>query len=141
MLAGFPPFYDDNPFGIYEKILSGRIEWPKHMDPIVKDLVKKLLVTDRTKRLGNMRQGAEDIKRHRWFKLIDWTQVQCFFVVYYCRFKKSNLRRLKKPKFVSAPNSFIPNEFGQSELIRIHLNLQSVQSDLLRSIRMKPNFF
>lgn len=78
MLAGFPPFYDDNPFGIYEKILSGRIEWPKHMDPIVKDLVKKLLVTDRTKRLGNMRQGAEDVKRHRWFKLVDWTQVISF---------------------------------------------------------------
>lgn len=57
MLAGYPPFYDDNPFGIYEKILSGKIEWPKHLDPIAKDLVKKLLVQDRTKRLGNMKVG------------------------------------------------------------------------------------
>lgn len=55
MLAGYPPFYDDNPFGIYEKILSGKIEWPKHMDAIAKDLIKKLLVQDRTKRLGNMK--------------------------------------------------------------------------------------
>lgn len=55
MLAGFPPFYDDNPFGIYEKILGGKIEWPKHLDPIAKDLIKKLLVQDRTKRLGNMK--------------------------------------------------------------------------------------
>lgn len=55
MLAGYPPFYDDNPFGIYEKILSGKIEWPKHLDPIAKDLIKKLLVQDRTKRLGNMK--------------------------------------------------------------------------------------
>lgn len=55
MLAGFPPFYDDNPFGIYEKILSGKIEWPKHIDPVAKDLIKKLLVQDRTKRLGNMK--------------------------------------------------------------------------------------
>lgn len=75
MLAGYPPFFDDNPFGIYEKILSGRIEWPKHMDPIAKDLIKKLLVADRTKRLGNMRQGAEDVKRHRWFKLVEWPLV------------------------------------------------------------------
>ena len=75
MLAGYPPFFDDNPFGIYEKILGGRIEWPKHMDPIAKDLVKKLLVADRTKRLGNMRQGAEDVKRHRWFKLVEWLLV------------------------------------------------------------------
>lgn len=55
MLAGYPPFYDDNPFGIYEKILSGKIEWAKHLDPIAKDLIKKLLVQDRTKRLGNMK--------------------------------------------------------------------------------------
>lgn len=55
MLAGYPPFFDDNPFGIYEKILAGKIEWPRHLDPIAKDLVKKLLVQDRTKRLGNMK--------------------------------------------------------------------------------------
>ncbi|KAJ8974336.1 hypothetical protein NQ317_005677 [Molorchus minor] len=58
-----------------KKILSGKIEWPRHLDPIAKDLVKKLLVQDRTKRLGNMKSGAEDIKRHRWFKGIDWHDV------------------------------------------------------------------
>lgn len=75
MLAGYPPFYDDNPFGIYEKILSGKIEWVKHLDPVAKDLIKKLLVPDRTKRLGNMKSGAEDVKRHRWFKGVDWYDV------------------------------------------------------------------
>ncbi|XP_018567559.1 protein kinase DC2 [Anoplophora glabripennis] len=75
MLAGYPPFYDDNPFGIYEKILSGKIEWPKHLDPVAKDIIKKLLVQDRTKRLGNMKCGADDVKRHRWFKGIDWQDV------------------------------------------------------------------
>uniref|UniRef100_A0A182N3X5 Protein kinase domain-containing protein n=1 Tax=Anopheles dirus TaxID=7168 RepID=A0A182N3X5_9DIPT len=75
MIVGYPPFYDDNPFGIYEKILSGKIEWSRHVDPIAKDLVKKLLVLDRTKRLGNMKNGAEDVKRHRWFKHLDWNVV------------------------------------------------------------------
>ncbi|XP_055601016.1 cAMP-dependent protein kinase catalytic subunit PRKX [Uranotaenia lowii] len=75
MVVGYPPFYDDNPFGIYEKILSGKIEWSRHIEPIAKDLVKKLLVQDRTKRLGNMKNGAEDIKRHRWFKHLDWDVV------------------------------------------------------------------
>lgn len=75
MLVGYPPFYDDNPFGIYEKILSGKIDWPRQMDPIAKDLVKKLLVLDRTKRLGNMKNGADDVKRHRWFKNLDWNDV------------------------------------------------------------------
>ena len=58
MLAGYPPFFDDNPFGIYEKILAGKIDWPRHMDPIAKDLVKKLLVQDRTKRLGNLKVNS-----------------------------------------------------------------------------------
>ncbi|KAF0296812.1 Protein kinase DC2 [Amphibalanus amphitrite] len=75
MLSGYPPFFDDNPFGIYEKILAGKIEWPRHIDPVAKDLVKKLLVQDRTKRLGNMKSGAEDVKRHRWFKNINWEEV------------------------------------------------------------------
>lgn len=75
MLAGFPPFFDDNPFAIYEKILAGKIDWPKHIDPIAKDLIKKLLVPDRAKRLGNMKHGADDVKRHRWFKNIIWEDV------------------------------------------------------------------
>ena len=30
MLVGYPPFYDENPFGIYQKILAGRIEFPRY---------------------------------------------------------------------------------------------------------------
>lgn len=55
MLAGFPPFFDDNPFGIYEKILAGRVQFPPHFDPNAKDLVKKLLTVDKTLRLGNLK--------------------------------------------------------------------------------------
>ncbi|XP_022688430.1 cAMP-dependent protein kinase catalytic subunit PRKX-like isoform X1 [Varroa jacobsoni] len=72
MLCGHPPFYDDNPFGIYEKILAGRIEWPKLLDPVAKDLIKKLLVNERSKRLGSMKSGAGDVKNHRWFSNVNW---------------------------------------------------------------------
>jgi len=72
MLAGYPPFYDENPFGIYQKILAGRIEFPHHFQKDAKDLVKKLLTADRTKRFGCLKDGAEDIKRHKWFKNVDW---------------------------------------------------------------------
>lgn len=75
MLAGYPPFYDDNPFGIYQKILAGKLEFPRHLDFYVKDLIKKFLVIDRARRLGNMKNGADDVKRHRWFKTIDWEAV------------------------------------------------------------------
>ncbi|KAK2508569.1 hypothetical protein MC885_004054, partial [Smutsia gigantea] len=75
MLSGFPPFFDDNPFGIYQKILAGKIDFPRHLDFNVKDLIKKLLVVDRTRRLGNMKNGADDVKRHRWFRSVDWEAV------------------------------------------------------------------
>ncbi|XP_058885002.1 cAMP-dependent protein kinase catalytic subunit PRKX isoform X2 [Acipenser ruthenus] len=39
------------------------------------DLIKKFLVVERTRRLGNMKNGAEDVKKHRWFKYIDWDAV------------------------------------------------------------------
>ena len=58
MLAGYPPFFDDNPFGIYEKILSGKIDWPRQIEPLTKDLIKKLLVQDRTKRLGKYKTNS-----------------------------------------------------------------------------------
>ena len=38
--SGFPPFFDDNPFGIYEKILSGKIDWPKSIDNLGKVIDK-----------------------------------------------------------------------------------------------------
>lgn len=75
MLSGFPPFFDDNPFGIYQKILACKIDFPRQLDFTSKDLIKKLLVVDRTRRLGNMKNGAEDIKRHRWFRGVEWESV------------------------------------------------------------------
>jgi len=74
MLSGYPPFYDENPFGIYQKILAGKIEFPRHFDVNAKDLVKKLLLADRTKRYGCLKNGAVDIKSHKWFKGIDWSK-------------------------------------------------------------------
>merc|ERR1712212_1140948 len=77
MLAGYPPFCDDNTFVIYEKILEGEIVWPTQVEEDAKDLVSNLLEEDSNKRLGCMKAGAEDIKRHRWFKTIDWDEVYC----------------------------------------------------------------
>jgi len=67
MLAGYPPFYDEDPLGIYQKILEGKIKFPWHVDRSVKDLIKKLLTADLTKRLGNLKNQADDVKKHKWF--------------------------------------------------------------------------
>eukprot|EP00741_Cyanophora_paradoxa_P022432 tig00021489_g21658.t1 len=72
MLAGFPPFYDENPFGIYQKILRGKIDWPRHFDKHAIDLIQHLLEPDKHKRLGCFKSGAADIKKHKWFRGFDW---------------------------------------------------------------------
>ena len=53
----YPPFFDEHPFRIYEKILEGKIEWPKPgmLDANAKDLIKKLLSRDMTSRLGSLK--------------------------------------------------------------------------------------
>ncbi|KAK3243331.1 hypothetical protein CYMTET_47001 [Cymbomonas tetramitiformis] len=81
MIAGFPPFYDENPFGIYQKILANKLEFPRNFDVHAKDLVKKLLSADRMKRLGNLKGGAEDIKKHRWFKGFDFSELIAYKAV------------------------------------------------------------
>lgn len=73
MVAGYPPFYDENPFGIYQKILAGKIEYPKnYFDEHSKSLISKLLVQDFSKRLGCLTGKSEDVKRHKFFKGVDW---------------------------------------------------------------------
>ena len=52
MLAGYPPFYDDNPMGIYQKIMDGYYEFPPHIEPKARDLIKSFLCADRSLRLG-----------------------------------------------------------------------------------------
>jgi len=72
MLTGQPPFVDDDPMGIYQRILSGRIVFPKYFDRKAKSLVKKLLVADVTKRYGCLKDGADNVKLHKLYSGFDW---------------------------------------------------------------------
>jgi serine/threonine protein kinase len=76
MLCGYPPFFDESPWGIYEKILAGNFSFPPHVDPVARDLIRRLLSSDRSKRLGNLRSGAMDVKNHQWFEGVDWAAVE-----------------------------------------------------------------
>ncbi|KAH6918762.1 AGC/PKA protein kinase [Coprinopsis sp. MPI-PUGE-AT-0042] len=76
MLVGYPPFFDESPYGIYEKILQGQIHWPRHIDRLSKDLIKSFLNPDRSMRLGNMQGGPQDILDHPWFRGVDWDALE-----------------------------------------------------------------
>ena len=64
-IFNFPPFI----------LIVGKIDWPKSVENVARDLIRKLLVIDRTKRIGNLKNGADDIKNHKWFKGLDWLDV------------------------------------------------------------------
>jgi len=72
MLAGYPPYYDPNQFQIYQKILAGKREYPMHFEQQAKELIGKLLTVDRTRRIGASKNGAEDIKKHKWYRGLNW---------------------------------------------------------------------
>lgn len=55
--------------------MKGKIKFPRDFDKNAKSLVKHLLVADVTKRYGCLKNGANDIKNHRWFKTMDWYKV------------------------------------------------------------------
>ena len=75
MLVGYPPFYDDDPYEIYEKIIACRVKYHPVITPHAQDLIKNLLQADLTKRYGNLKGGAEDIKNHAWFSDINWDKL------------------------------------------------------------------
>lgn len=75
MSAGYPPFFADQPIQIYEKIVSGKVRFPSHFSSDLKDLLRNLLQVDLTKRFGNLRNGVNDIKNHKWFANTDWISI------------------------------------------------------------------
>lgn len=75
MAAGYPPFFADQPIQIYEKIVSGKVRFPSHFSSDLKDLLRNLLQVDLTKRYGNLKNGVNDIKNHKWFMSTDWIAI------------------------------------------------------------------
>jgi len=76
MLVGYPPFFDETPYGIYEKILVGEVYWPRTLDRLSKDLIRGFLNPDRSRRLGNVNNGVRDVLQHPWFGGVDWEALE-----------------------------------------------------------------
>ena len=57
---------------IYRKIINTKPRYPDGFDSKLKSLIKHLLRRDLSKRFGNLKDGAEDIKTHRFFEEINF---------------------------------------------------------------------
>lgn len=75
MIAGIDPFADDDPMVIYQNILKGKLHFPKGFDNDAKSLVRHLLVSDLSKRYGNLKNGVNDIKHHRYLNTVNFSNL------------------------------------------------------------------
>lgn len=66
MLCGKLPFYHEKNDIMFNQILSGKFDLPKHLSNNAKDILKKILEVDPKKRIK-----FGEIKSHPWFKIID----------------------------------------------------------------------
>ena len=62
MLCGYLPFEDDDNDILFQKILECKLDYPKHLSPLAKDIMKKILVTNPEKRIK-----IPQIKKHKFY--------------------------------------------------------------------------
>lgn len=60
---------------LYENVLQCKPRFSSSFEPACKDLCKQLLTTDLSKRFGNLKDGVDDIKRHKWFEDVEWKKL------------------------------------------------------------------
>ena len=76
MLTGLPPFYSEDVNEMYRKILYDPLVFLPDVRPDARDLLRRLLERDASKRLGSPPGGAMEIKNHPFFtKHIDWSML------------------------------------------------------------------
>eukprot|EP00823_Brevimastigomonas_motovehiculus_P005177 TRINITY_DN364_c1_g6_i1.p1 TRINITY_DN364_c1_g6~~TRINITY_DN364_c1_g6_i1.p1 ORF type:complete len:778 (-),score=258.93 TRINITY_DN364_c1_g6_i1:217-2550(-) len=103
MLAGYPPFYDEDPMKTYSKIVQGNVNFPKEFSKEAINLIQRLLQHTPTKRLGVVQGGATLIKQHPWFSGFDWDAL---------------LHRKLKAKIIPSIKSFDDtSNFDQSQAV------------------------
>ena len=72
MLTGKIPFPIKKGVKLNMKIYEQQVKYPDHLYKNAKDLIKKLLIIDPKERLGSGPDGSENIKKHPFFKGINW---------------------------------------------------------------------
>uniref|UniRef100_A0A8B9K5V2 cGMP-dependent protein kinase n=1 Tax=Astyanax mexicanus TaxID=7994 RepID=A0A8B9K5V2_ASTMX len=75
LLTGSPPFTGSDQMMTYTFILKGmeKMDFPKKISKRPGDLIRKLCKQNPSERLGNMKNGIMDIKKHRWFTGFSWS--------------------------------------------------------------------
>lgn len=78
LLCGYPPFTSktDNEMNKLSEILNGKLEFPEFLPQNARDFISGLLKRNKTKRLGCLKNGIEDLIKHPWLKGINWKMAE-----------------------------------------------------------------
>jgi protein kinase A len=74
MVAGYPPFTNDDNIKTYSQIIQNNLEIPQSFSKNLGSLVSSFLQTHVSMRLGTKCDGYE-VKLHEWFKGTDWRAI------------------------------------------------------------------
>jgi serine/threonine protein kinase len=73
MLTGIPPFYSKDREKLFKNIKTGNIKFPVYLSKDAVSIISSFFIHDPDKRLGS--EGVEKIKKHPFFKNIDWVSI------------------------------------------------------------------
>ncbi|CAB4255435.1 similar to Saccharomyces cerevisiae YCR091W KIN82 Putative serine/threonine protein kinase implicated in the regulation of phospholipid asymmetry through the activation of phospholipid translocases (flippases) Lem3p-Dnf1p/Dnf2p [Maudiozyma barnettii] len=140
MLFGMTPFKGADTNKTFSNILKNDITFPNNNDISrhCKDLIKKLLCKNESKRLG-CKMGAADIKRHPFFKKVQWsflrnqepplipklTENGFDFVATSAKNKK--IKNMPSKKSQDGTNTDKPNDESKIDYSKIDISLLSLE--------------
>ncbi|XP_061595303.1 RAC-beta serine/threonine-protein kinase-like [Cololabis saira] len=76
MMCGRLPFYNQDHERLFELILMEEIRFPRNLTPEARGLLAGLLKKDPKQRLGGGPEDAKEVKGHKFFTSISWTDVE-----------------------------------------------------------------
>ena len=76
MMTGSPPFKANNITKLQQEIMKAKLKLPYFLSPDAKDLLNRLLRKEPSKRLGVKKDDIAVIKKHRFFRKIDWKKLE-----------------------------------------------------------------
>uniref|UniRef100_A0A0D9V8F1 non-specific serine/threonine protein kinase n=1 Tax=Leersia perrieri TaxID=77586 RepID=A0A0D9V8F1_9ORYZ len=76
MLSGSSPFKDASEWLIFQRIIARDLKFPEYFSDDARDLIDKLLDVDPSKRPGAGPDGYVSLKRHPFFRGIDWKNIR-----------------------------------------------------------------
>ncbi|XP_006831133.1 PREDICTED: serine/threonine-protein kinase N2 [Chrysochloris asiatica] len=75
MLVGESPFPGDDEEEVFDSIVNDEVRYPRFLSTEAISIMRRLLRRNPERRLGASDKDAEDVKKHPFFRLIDWNSL------------------------------------------------------------------